>query len=524
MAEGYSVGGDSFRQLIEGKQSGQTFRVTTPFTLRWVDLTMKLLKPDVAPLIRIFYATWDHEPTMEPISWQTAWTLEPPVSRPDWLWNESWGQSLHQNHHWVILADPDPPVIKLDIGILTLTFTHTLHSGIYWTPLPRIIPLRDPEGQPLRICTNNPKVHSLNPADNITNVVRLRNNGDFVSLYFMVKGAWFGFGSGDHGYEHIECQPYGWRYIGTGIHDINLLEYFTNVMTHFGLDPNPEGWHVDVVEIAHSDSLPLLPSYLVNDFIRLHHSHTPAYDPPIPKKDAFIPGNIYRVRFPMKPIILDPDQYYALMVYSLSRYTTHAPSWLYDKDDAQYPRGHRIWRDHPLDPWTHEYNDDHLFILFGDPPAIPPPPEPPIGHWLFPDYRQTQLPTGFEIFTITNVPAHLFLYWTTNEPWVHRVAGFKRGLLAKWFSYFCFVAWNKMEQNEVGDTLEHTFDMLDWPVCQTRWFVIAGEVNDVKSPSISPIFKKHRPAPEWLLIILEPWTVDTEPPTFTRIFLEPWAA
>jgi len=60
-------------------------------------------------------------------------------------------------------------------------------------------------------------------------------------------------------------------------------------------------------------------------------------------------------------------------------------------------------------------------------------------------------------------------------------------------AYWCFVGWIAVEQREPGDTLTHTFDLSPWPVCQIRWFAFRGTVNEVLSPSVSPIFQKHFP-------------------------------
>ena len=61
--------------------------------------------------------------------------------------------------------------------------------------------------------------------------------------------------------------------------------------------------------------------------------------------------------------------------------------------------------------------------------------------------------------------------------------------------YFCFDAYEDNEQEEAGDTLQHTFIKEPWPVCQTRFFYFHGTINGIASPSTSPILKKHRVAP-----------------------------
>lgn len=118
-----------------------------------------------------------------------------------------------------------------------------------------------------------------------------------------------------------------------------------------------------------------------------------------------------------------------------------------------------------------------------------------MNNWFITDYEQIQLYDGFRIEFTTNTPCHLFCYWTNKKPWVHRSAGDKRGLLLMFYQYFCFVAWTKIDQNEAGDTLFHSFTLSSWPYCETRWFVFSGEVNSIKSPSIGPIIQKHNKQP-----------------------------
>jgi len=57
--------------------------------------------------------------------------------------------------------------------------------------------------------------------------------------------------------------------------------------------------------------------------------------------------------------------------------------------------------------------------------------------------------------------------------------------------YYCFTAYNDIEQEEAGDTTEHTFIMSDWPSCETRWFHLWGTIGGEASPSESPIWGRH---------------------------------
>ncbi|MBA7592467.1 hypothetical protein ES708_34650 [subsurface metagenome] len=74
----------------------------------------------------------------------------------------------------------------------------------------------------------------------------------------------------------------------------------------------------------------------------------------------------------------------------------------------------------------------------------------------------------------------------------HRTARNQRGLTLPWGVHYCFVAYLSAEQQEPGDTLTHTFDIIPWYYCQTKWFTFRGTVAGELSPSVGPIFKKHR--------------------------------
>ncbi|MBA7580118.1 hypothetical protein ES708_22009 [subsurface metagenome] len=102
-------------------------------------------------------------------------------------------------------------------------------------------------------------------------------------------------------------------------------------------------------------------------------------------------------------------------------------------------------------------------------------------------------PTSIIITCRTNNPCHLTLYYTEKEPVRHATSLVKRGLAVPWGAYFCFVAWNSVEQQEAGDTLIHTFEVPDWSYCQVKWFTFRGTVSEVLSPSVTALLKHHHP-------------------------------
>ncbi|MBA7573112.1 hypothetical protein ES708_14907 [subsurface metagenome] len=66
-----------------------------------------------------------------------------------------------------------------------------------------------------------------------------------------------------------------------------------------------------------------------------------------------------------------------------------------------------------------------------------------------------------------------------------------RGRSLPWGAYWCFVAWDSIEQQEAGDTLIHTFEVSPWEYCQIKWLSFRGTVAGELSPSAGPLIKKH---------------------------------
>lgn len=119
----------------------------------------------------------------------------------------------------------------------------------------------------------------------------------------------------------------------------------------------------------------------------------------------------------------------------------------------------------------------------------------PGSKWFMKSIEQTLTATGYIIVITTDTPCHLWMRWTTIEPKEHLIQRTKRGLAHLVDKYFCFDAYHDNEQEEAGDTLEHTFTKEPWPVCETRYFYFHGEIAGVASKSTSAILSKHRVAP-----------------------------
>lgn len=109
--------------------------------------------------------------------------------------------------------------------------------------------------------------------------------------------------------------------------------------------------------------------------------------------------------------------------------------------------------------------------------------------------HQENTATGYIITVTTNHACHLWLRWTNITPVKHHSLSPERGASFDISTRYCFVGYHDNEQEEAGDTYEHTFIKEPWPVCETRWFYFIGQVSAGASASDSAVFIKHRVQP-----------------------------
>lgn len=204
----------------------------------------------------------------------------------------------------------------------------------------------------------------------------------------------------------------------------------------------------------------------------------------------------WRVRVPMQPVLLEKNKLYLIELKCWASIFEKL-RWQYDKGDATYfLRGWRMLKNEITDIWTPHYDDCHIFAEFGTPPLPKPDPPPPITNFATLNIFFIHAPDYIMIFLHTGTPCHLTLYHTDKPPRKHHTSRIVRGLEVPWATYFCFVAWQAVEQLEAGDTLWHTFVVAPWEYCQIKWFTFRGEVNDFLSPSVGPIFTHHHSGAE----------------------------
>ncbi|MBA7543093.1 hypothetical protein ES705_35419 [subsurface metagenome] len=136
--------------------------------------------------------------------------------------------------------------------------------------------------------------------------------------------------------------------------------------------------------------------------------------------------------------------------------------------------------------------------------------------------------TGVRIRVTTDVPSHLFVRLSRQEPRIHMQPSIRRGVAFAEDVRFCFTVFEDNEQNEWGDTLEHTWWKESWPVCTTKWLYIWGMRAGETCISTTAPFQYHNtgiePVPTWGLIFHEPWSAILPPPQeIVQLVLEPWS-
>lgn len=188
---------------------------------------------------------------------------------------------------------------------------------------------------------------------------------------------------------------------------------------------------------------------------------------------------------------LNGGQKYAIVLRSPAAPPLSQGFARYQNAGAMYPRGNFYVSNDGGATWTIQVGQDMMFRQWGYVPPPPPPPPPALGNWI-PTFLTVDVPpVGVTLTVTTDIPCHLFMRWTNQLPRKHPVSEYRRGMLVRFGTYFCFVVWEENEQIQVGDTYVHTFQKPDWAVCETRYFYFVGTKQDEEMPSATPVFYYH---------------------------------
>lgn len=165
MSELYTAGGDEFQLCTRNKWAGQTFRPQISHILHLIDVNLKGFSLWPRPVLQIFNADAEHKPVGEALSRDKWWLVDSSHPQRDWLWFETWGKTLNENHFWL----PGPPLewpdITLNNSQITLVNTGRTAQWINTIPSATYFPLLDEDGLPLYVhhcspvSTGHPEKH-----------------------------------------------------------------------------------------------------------------------------------------------------------------------------------------------------------------------------------------------------------------------------------------------------------------------------------------------------------------------------
>jgi len=111
--------------------------------------------------------------------------------------------------------------------------------------------------------------------------------------------------------------------------------------------------------------------------------------------------------------------------------------------------------------------------------------------WILTDYSHSWSNGVLTVRTVSDIASHMWLRWTAEPVKIHLRTTIDRGLGRIMKPDYCFVQYNDIEQNEPGDTLEHTFTWPGWAECYRRWYYFWATVAAELSPSVTAIFELH---------------------------------
>ncbi|MBA7527401.1 hypothetical protein ES705_19577 [subsurface metagenome] len=110
-------------------------------------------------------------------------------------------------------------------------------------------------------------------------------------------------------------------------------------------------------------------------------------------------------------------------------------------------------------------------------------------HISFRNVIHTAEETGNIVTATSDVPAHLWLRLTHVPPRIHSKPVLRRGMWLNDDVRFCFDVFHDIEQDQAGDTLEHTFTISPCESDFQFWYYLWGYVGGILSPSTSAILE-----------------------------------
>jgi hypothetical protein len=146
----------------------------------------------------------------------------------------------------------------------------------------------------------------------------------------------------------------------------------------------------------------------------------------------------------------------------------------------------------------------------------PPISSPPALKFLVIDFTITCGTMELVFWCKTDVACHLWLHLTDQDYIIRRIPYTKRGAAVELSSVTCFVETLLIEQDEAGDTYEHTFTVPLIAYGRVHSWYLSGTQGGVAMTSVSQIFSAQCPAP--------PVYMDLPATTARGHWIGPWSA
>jgi hypothetical protein len=116
--------------------------------------------------------------------------------------------------------------------------------------------------------------------------------------------------------------------------------------------------------------------------------------------------------------------------------------------------------------------------------------------WRVVTFAQVWVANTMNFVCTTDIRCHLFLAWSDHEPYIKRRAHQKRGTVMWHDGEHGLVVNGYVEQEQSGDTKDHTIKLVFPPAGGERWWFLFGEVDNRRSTSRTPFYYDKYIPPE----------------------------
>ena len=108
--------------------------------------------------------------------------------------------------------------------------------------------------------------------------------------------------------------------------------------------------------------------------------------------------------------------------------------------------------------------------------------------WLLTDYAHAWDGNTLYVIAVTDRPCHMTLWWTPSAQIALNITKNARGWLILCDPSFTEAQFTAVDQNEVGDTLSHTFSFGPWSTGDERWWFFKASYSGLPTSSTSITF------------------------------------